>query len=210
MRSLTVLCLLALASPALASPPPASASDIDAYLDAYDIQQLKAPRPKQLGFALQTGLPDGFSGSAVYRPFGWLRTHLGAGYNMVGLGLQGGATLIPFGWGPSFTLEGGHYFEGDANGIARSMAGAGFASSSLLERVGYDYANAHLGLELGRGSYTFFLHAGMSYMVTHIHGINEALEDSADGEGASIRIGRAPTVSAFAPSLKLGFVMYVW
>jgi hypothetical protein len=202
---LTTFCLLALASPALASPP---APGFD--LDAYDLQELPAPKPKQFGFALQTGLPDGFTASGVYRPFPWLRTQLGAGYNMVGLGLQGGGTVIPFGWGPSFTLEGGHYFEGDANGIARSMAGAGFASSSLLERVGYDYANAHLGFELGRGDYTFFLHAGMSYMVTHINGLNEALEDSAGGEGPSLRVGQAPTVSAFVPSLKLGFVMYVW
>jgi hypothetical protein len=204
MRSvLTLFCLLALASPAMASPPAAAA-------ESYDVPELQVPRLKQLGFAVQTGLPDGATVSGVYRPLGWLRTQLGLGYNMVGLGLQGGATVIPFGWGPSFTLEAGHYFEGNANGIARSMAGAGFADSSLLERVGYDYANAHLGLELGKGSYTFFLHAGMSYMVTHINGINEALEDSAGGDGTSFRVGRAPTVSAFVPSLKLGFVMYVW
>jgi len=204
MRSiLTVLCLLALASPALASPPAPTA-------DAEEAPELQVPKLKQLGFAVQTGLPDGFTGSGVYRPFGWLRTELGLGYNLVGLGLQGGATVIPFGWGPSFTLEAGHYFEGNANGIARSMAGSGFANSSLLERVGYDYANAHLGFELGKGSYTFFLHAGMSYMVTHINGINEALEGNAGSGGPSIRVGQAPTVSAFVPSVKLGFVMYVW
>lgn len=203
MRSLlTLFCLLALASPALASPPTPAP-------DPEDVPELEAPRLKQLGFALQTGLPDGFAGSAVYRPFGFLRTYLGAGYNLVGLGLQGGATFIPLGWGPSLTLEAGHYFEGNANGIARSMAGAGFASTALLERVGYDYANAHLGLELGKESYTFFIHGGMSYMVTRINGINEALEDSGDG-GPSLHVGQAPTVSAFVPSLKLGFVMYVW
>jgi hypothetical protein len=207
MRSLlTLFCLLALASPALASPPTPAAPDSD------DVPDLGVPRLKQLGFELQTGLPDGFTGSVVYRPFGWLRTHLGAGYNLVGLGLQGGGTLIPFGWGPSLTLEGGHYFEGNANGIARSMMGAGFEDSTLLERVGYDYANAHLGLELGKQSFTFFIHGGMSYLVTHINGIDEALQADAgdDSSGPSLHIGRAPTVSAFVPSLKLGFVMYVW
>jgi hypothetical protein len=202
---LTLFCLLALASPALASPPtPATGSE--------DVPELEVPRLKRLGFALQTGLPDGFTGSAVYRPFGWLRTQLGAGYNLVGLGLQGGATLIPFGWGPSLTLEGGHYFEGDANGIARSMAGAGFAETALLDRVGYDYANAHLGLEIGKQSYTFFIHGGMSYVVTRVNGLNEVLDDSAGdaGSGPSLHVGQAPTVSAFVPSLKLGFVMYVW
>jgi hypothetical protein len=148
----------------------------------------------------------------VYRPFPWLRTQLGAGYNMVGLGLQGGATVIPFGWGPSFTLEAGHYFEGNANGIARSMAGAGFEDSALLERIGYDYANAHLGLEIGKGSYTFFLHAGMSYVVTRLNGLNDELANMTEGmgTGTSIRVGQSPTISGFVPSLKLGFVMYIW
>ena len=66
---------------------------------------------------------------------------------MISKGVRAGATLLPFGSGPSATLEAGHYFEGDANGLAQRFAGPTF-SSALLERVGYDYANAHLGPRL--------------------------------------------------------------
>jgi len=206
MRSiLTVFCLLTLASPALASPP-APDTDTD------EVPELQVPKLKQFGFSLQSGVPDGVTGSAVYRPFPWLRTQLGAGYNLVGIGVHGGATVIPFGWGPSFTLEAGRYFEGNANGIARTMTGGGFTNSAMLERVGYDYANAHLGFEIGNGSYTFFLHGGMSYMATRINGVNDVLGDMAANMGSdtTLRVSQAPTVSAFVPSVKLGFVMYIW
>jgi hypothetical protein len=203
MRSLLIiLCLLALAAPAVAQAP----DDIAAADEPQD-----APRLKQLGFVLETGLPNGMMGSVVYRPLGWLRTHLGAGYNLVSVGLQGGATLIPFGWGPSLTLEAGHYFEGDANGLVR-MASAGFEDSVLLERVGYDYASAHLGLEFGEETFTFFVHGGMSYVAMDVNNIDVALQDAtgSDASGPQLRIDETPSVSAFVPSLKFGFLMYVW
>jgi hypothetical protein len=205
MRSLSIiLCVLALTTPALAAEPKAA--------PAAEFQEESEPELKQLGLALQTGLPDGFTGSVVYRPMSWLRTHVGAGYNMIGASLQGGLALIPFGWGPSLTLEGGHYFEGNANGLARKMIGSSFEDSAVLERVGYDYANAHLGLELGERTFTFFIHGGMSYISTQINNVDVALQEASDmsADGTELRVAAAPKVRAFVPSLKLGFIVYVW
>jgi hypothetical protein len=196
--------VLALAAPALAEAPQAAF--------AAEPQEESEPALKHLGLALQTGLPDGFTGSVVYRPWSWLRAHGGAGYNMIGVSMQGGLALIPFGWGPSLTLEGGHYFEGNANGLARKMAGASFEDSALLERVGYDYANAHLGLELGERTFTFFIHGGMSYVSTELHNVDVALKDVGmnSPDSPELSISAPPKVHAFVPSLKLGFIVYVW
>src|SRR3954471_19015778 len=98
--------------------------------------------PKRLplvGVMMDAGLPDGANAALVFRPLSWLRAHGGGGYNMISKGVRAGATLLPFGSGPSVTLEGGHYFDGDANGLAQRFAGSAF-SSALLDRVGYDYA----------------------------------------------------------------------
>src|SRR6266478_505778 len=68
-----------------------------------------APRFPRIGFMADVGIPDGATGSVAYRPRRWLRGHLGGGYNMISVGVRGGVTVVPFGVGPSFTLEGGHY-----------------------------------------------------------------------------------------------------
>lgn len=199
-----MFCVLALTAPALAQTPKEAPVE--------EPHEESAPALKHLGLTLQTGLPDGVTGSVVYRPVSWLRTHVGAGYNLIGVSVQGGLALIPFGWGPSLTLEGGHYFDGNANGLARKMAGPTFKDNALLERIGYDYANAHLGLELGERTFTFFIHGGMSYIATQVNGVNAALQDASEAEMSTteLRIGAPPKVQAFVPSMKLGFIVYVW
>jgi hypothetical protein len=120
--------------------------------------------PKALprfGVMADAGVPDGANASLVFRPLAWLRAHGGGGANTISKGVRAGVTLLPFGAGPSATLEAGHYFDGDANGLAQRFAGSTF-SSPLLERVGYDYANAHLGLDFGTRRVVFYLHGGMS------------------------------------------------
>src|SRR4051794_4166463 len=131
------------------------------------------------GMMADAGLPDGFNGALVIRPRRWLRTHVGGGYNMISSGVRAGATLAPFGWGPSVTLEGGHYFDGNANGIARKIAGSTYEDSRLLERVGYDYANAHLGFEMGYRRVSFYVHGGMSYVRAKVHNFEGAVQSRA-------------------------------
>jgi hypothetical protein len=161
------------------------------------------------------GLPDGVNGALVLRPMRWLRGHVGGGYNMISSGVRAGVTLAPFGSGPSLTVEGGHYFDGNANGLGRKLAGASYEDSALLERVGYDYANAHLGLELGYRRVTFYIHAGMSYMRARVHNFDSVVASQAsanglDPSGTEISIKQDPIVRVVTPSAKLGLIVYLW
>jgi len=173
-----------------------------------------APAPKappSLGVMLDAGLPDGATASLVYRPFSWLRAEGGTGYNLISKSVRGGVSLIPFGAGPSATLEAGRYFEGNANGIARTFAGSKFQDKAVLDRVGYDFANAHLGLDFGSRWVTFFIHGGMSYIRANVHNVNDQLSSSAGtSSSTTITFNSDPQVRILTPSIKLGFVFYVW
>lgn len=168
------------------------------------------PLPR-LGLMVGAGVPDGATGSAVYRPLSWLRTEAGLSYNMISRGVRAGVTLLPFGAGPSATLEAGHYFSGNANGIARSIAGAGFHDSAILQSVGYDYANAHLGLDFGTRRVVFFLHGGMSYIRADVHNVNAQIASAMSGSSnTTVTFAQDPQVRVLTPSAKLGFIFYIW
>jgi len=169
-----------------------------------------APR---FGVMADAGAPDGANGSLVFRPFSWLRAHGGGGYNMISKGVRVGATLLPFGSGPSATLEAGHYFDGDANGLAQRFAGS-TVSSPLLQRVGYDYANAHLGLDFGSSRVVFFIHGGMSYIRATVHNVDSVVASTASENGGNgsteVSVKADPIVKAWVPSAKLGLIVYLW
>jgi hypothetical protein len=173
-------------------------------------QRASKPLP-MLGLAVDGGIPDGATVSAIYRPFSWVRGEVGMGYNMISKGGRAGLTLLPFGAGPSATVEAGHFFDGDANGFARSIAGAGFNHSAMLQRVGYDFANAHLGLDFGTRRVVFFIHGGMSYIRAQLHDVNEQLSSSMSSTSSTtVSFNQDPTVRIFAPSAKVGFIFYIW
>ena len=167
--------------------------------------------PPTFGVMLDAGLPDGATASLAIRPTSWLRAELGGGYNMISKSVRGGLSLIPFGAGPSATLEAGRFFEGNANGFARQIAGASFEDNAVLERVGYDFANAHLGLDFGSRYVTFFIHGGMSYIRANVHNLNGAINSDSNGSSSTtVSINQDPVVKILTPSVKLGFVFYIW
>ena len=65
--------------------------------------------------------------------------------------------------------------------------------SSKLEHIGYDFANAHLGLSFGRKRATFYLQAGMSRTSATIHDDTTSMK-----------------LTMWSPSARLGFVLYVY
>lgn len=171
-----------------------------------------SPKAKYLGAMLDVGFPDGVIVGASYRPLNWLRLQAGAGTNAVSPGLRAGVVLIPFGVGPSLTLEGGSYFDGDANWLASQVAGSTYKDNQMAQRVGYQFANAHLGVEVGRKTVTFFLHGGMSYIHASLHNANSVFGGTtADATGGvtTYSINGDPSISAFMPSFKLGFLIYL-
>jgi len=170
-------------------------------------------RLPRLGVMADAGAPDGANGSVVYRPSSWLRSYVGGGTNLIGKGFRGGLTLVPFGSGPSASIEAGHYSARDANGLARRFAGPTFGSPAL-ERVGYDYANFHVGLDFGSRRATFFIHGGMSYIRASVHNMDQVVASSMsanDGSGTTeISFTKDPIVRAWLPSVKLGLIVYIW
>jgi hypothetical protein len=194
-------------------PASANAGEVDAAYKPAPSTVVPKRLPR-IGVMADAGLPDGANGAIVYRPFSWLRAHAGGGTNLISKGFRGGVTLLPFGSGPSASIEGGHYFDGDANGMARRFAGPTFGSPAL-ERVGYDYANFHLGLDFGSRRATFFIHGGMSYIRAEVHNLDAVVASSAAmtdvGNGTTeISFTKDPIVRAWLPSVKLGLIVYIW
>jgi opacity protein-like surface antigen len=187
------------------------------------VEQASAPAPAVaaarslpwLGVMADAGVPDGMQGSLVLRPFKWFRASVGGGYNMISKGVRGGISVLPFGRGPSATLEAGRYFEGDANATARKFMGPGFQDNAALERVGYDYANAHLGLDFGYKRVTFYIHGGMSYIQGKVHNLDQFVQtdpsiNGQNSSGTQVSIPQPVTVTAIVPSAKLGLIVYLW
>jgi len=132
------------------------------------------PSPQRLpyfGMMGDVGVPDGLIGSLVARPWTWLRLSGGGGSNGISKGWRTGITFLPFTAGPSASFEYGHYQDGNANSLAKKVIGGSFDGSPLLERVGYDYLNAHLGLDFGSRRVVFFLHGGVTFLRGQIHNV---------------------------------------
>jgi hypothetical protein len=170
----------------------------------------KAESWPHLGLMADAGIPDGAIASLVVRPWQWFRAYGGGGSNSVSRGWRGGLSLIPFGAGPSVSLEYGHYNDGDANGMVRRLVGGQFGGSPLLSQVGYDYANAHAGLDFGGKRVVFFVHGGVSMVWAQIHNVNGALQSStSSGSTTVVQVGQDPKVKAVGSSLKVGLIVFL-
>jgi hypothetical protein len=150
-------------------------------------------------------------GMAIYRGFAFVFTKgqsigsFPAGFrDFVRFEVGDGLSFVPLGtWvAPTLNVDVGRYSEGDANPIARTVSGDASFSSPMLEKVGYDYLNAHVGLELGRDWATFYIHAGMSRVSGQIRGLEEAAE-------GDVTISEDPHVTMWAPSARVGLIVYV-
>ncbi len=168
------------------------------------------------GLGGDVGVPDGVVGSLVVRPFSWLRLQGGLGTNGISRCWRGGLTLLPFRAGPSLTAEYGRYGEGNANGLARKFVGDDFEGSPLLERVGYEFGNLHLGLDFGSRRFVFFIHGGYSFVRGQIRNVDTAIADSANAAGSAdsgtteVSVRQDPKVKATGTSVKLGLIIYIW
>jgi len=171
------------------------------------LQARQAAHWPVVGAMVDVGVPDGLIGSLVVRPWKWFRVAGGAGSNSVSKGWRGGLSLIPFGAGPSLSVEYGRYGQGDANGLARSMAGGQFSGSQLLEKLEYDYANAHAGLEFGGRYFTFFVHGGVSMVRAQLHSAGGTLSNT--GSDTVVQVSQDPKVKAFGSSLKVGLILFL-
>ena len=160
----------------------------------------------RLGLMLDAGIPDGAMGSLVVRPWQWLRVYGGGGSNSVSRGFRGGLSLVPFGAGPSLSVEYGQYSAGDANGLIRHLVSGSFSGSPLLDQVSYDYFNAHVGLDFGGKNVIFFIHGGVSMVWAQAHNLNQAVANSGS---TVVEVGQDPKATAFGSSVKIGLIVFL-
>jgi hypothetical protein len=195
---------------AVAAAAPARADQTQVTATAVAASSAASTHP-HLGVMTGVGVPDGATAGLAWRPIRALRVEASAAHNYVSPGVRAGLTYIPFAswFTPTIAVGYGHFFERDANPAARQISGDATFSSPLLERVGYDYGDARVGFEMGRKHVTFYLHAGITRLTTQIHGVAEAAGAPSAGSMVTITTGD-PRITLYAPSLDLGFVVYLF
>ncbi|MCX5746293.1 MAG: hypothetical protein NT062_27765 [Proteobacteria bacterium] len=169
-----------------------------------DVAQAEAT----VGLTVDAGVPDGTNVAVVLRPIRPLRLHAGLGYNGIARGYRVGATLVPFAsWcSPTLSLDVGRYTDGDANPLLRMASGDQTLDTAVLDRVGYRYANAHVGLEFGRKRATFYIHGGVSRVTGRVHEVLASTDMSAST--LSVTFTEDPTVTITAVSARVGLIVY--
>lgn len=168
------------------------------------------PPPRQaegarLGLRLEVGAPEGATVALLLRPTPAFRLWAGPSWNVVGWGLQGGIALVP--WqlavAPVLSAELGHYFDADLTPFVNTSSGAPAEVEPLLRSVGYTYAAAHLGVEIGsQRGLAFTVQGGLAYIVGRSGG-SAGTTQGAGGTTTRITF-RDPRLRATAPSVKLG------
>lgn len=168
-----------------------------------------APAPR-LGAMADVGVPDGATASLVVRPWRALRLHAGGGYNGIRAGARAGATLTPLPtWiSPTLSLDGGRFREGDANPLARRITGDPTLHSAALERVGYTFTSAQLGLALGQRWATLYVQVGVSRVTGALHHLDTVARSG--GASWSLTLSEDPRAVVWSISARLGLVVYLW
>ncbi len=190
----------------------------NARADSTQLVATAAPAPSsgstsgKLGVIAGLGLPDGGTLGLAWRPVRPLRLEASFAHNYVSPGYRGGVTYIMLSsWAtPTLGIGYGHFYDRDANSAVRTITGDATFDSAMLDRVGYDYADARIGLELGRKHFTFFLHAGVTRLTAQIHDVAEASNMAAQQSGSMVTVTSTdPNVRLWAPTVDLGFVVYL-
>jgi hypothetical protein len=202
---LGALTAIVLGAPIAAAATPREGSSLDTTDDHGSVFDETAPQLRKLGLMFDFGTMDGGMMSLVYRPAQWLRFHVGGGTNFAAPGVRAGAVVNPFrnsGWAVS--LDGGHFYPGNVNGVFQAFAGNDYDDSHLLEHFDYDYVNLQVGWEVERGGLMFFARGGVGLLVTQL-----PADDLDRVRHLSSLVDPDGSVEAFLPSLKIGIIGFL-
>lgn len=165
-----------------------------------------------IGVGTDVGVPDGAAATIAVRAVRPVRIAAGVAHNLISVGTRASITLLPRdGWfTPSLSVVMGKFPGGDANPLARRLAGPAMMSSPALQDVGYAFTSAQLGLEFGRRIATFFVAAGATRVTGDLTGLTAALTAAASGDGdASVTLASAPSATIWTISARLGLIVYM-
>jgi hypothetical protein len=166
-------------------------------------------RGKKFGLQLDGGAPEGLGLMALFRPFWWLRANGGLAYNVMGVGIRGGLTVMPFQWAvtPTLNFDLGHYFSGDLN---KFVTASNAAERAMLSSAAYDFWSAQIGLEFGsQDGFLFYLRGGIVHIGATVPGRDVAAYMSSSGNTAVTSRGDGQ-FSALLPCVSLGFMYYIF
>jgi hypothetical protein len=109
---------------------------------------------------------------------------------------------------PSLNLDVGHYFPADYGPLAQRLgvSTADETTALALKGIGYDFASATVGLEVGSPRhFSFFVRAGISYWSFNLTQSEALLQAALQDEGLTAE----PVQLRFtSPSAKVGFLIY--
>jgi hypothetical protein len=197
---------LALCMAVLLTSSPSFAAPLEPADDEFDpLGEPTRDRLSRLGLMFDLGTVDGGMLSLVYRPARWVRFHGGGGTNGAAPGLRAGLSVAPLPQrGFALSLDGGHFFPGDINGIFSAFAGSSYDDSRLLEDFDYDFVNLQAGWEVERSGLLFFVRGGVAFVWAQVPtgGLTQIrnLSSLVDPDGS---------VEAFLPSLRIGLIGFL-
>jgi hypothetical protein len=170
---------------------------------------VKAARPlksvrRVFGVASDVGMPDGVNLGLVVAPADWMRLGVSIGTNSASLDYRGGLTLIPMGWGSSFTLEAGHCNTAATTSVIRTFFSVPSWVRSYVQQLGYTYVNAHLGFDYRYLGITLFVHGGYTYLMGTVRSPEPVVIDSSTN--TTITIAQDGNVYAHTLSAKVGLI----
>lgn len=163
------------------------------------------------GLTIDGGFPD-FAGLAVlYRPWYWLRLEAGGTTTVYAShGYRAGVSLVPFHFPitPVLTFNYGRALEADWNPMLERFAEPDPDLEPVLRKFGYQYVDAHLGLEIGAPRrFVFFVRAGLTQMWTTVHGLTAASATALEDADATVADTK---ITLRIPSVKVGFLIYLF
>jgi hypothetical protein len=169
----------------------------------------KAARPvkpghRVFGLATDVGMPDGLNLGLVIAPADWMRLGASMGTNSASLDYRGGLTLIPAGWGPSFSAEVGHCNIADTTSTIRYFFKVASWMQGYVQQLGYTYVNAHVGFDYRLANFTLFIHGGYTYLMGTVRATQPVVVDAKTN--TSISIPGDGNVHAYTLSAKVGIV----
>jgi hypothetical protein len=161
------------------------------------------PERRIWGLASDLGMPDGMNLGLVLSPYDWVRLGVSAGTNSASLNYRGGLSLIPMGWGPSFSLEAGHCNTADTTSLINTFFSVPKWVKPYFQQLGYTYFNAHVGFDYSIGNFTLFAHSGYTYLIGTVRAPNAVVVDTTTNTSVLVDEGK---VYAHTLSGKIGLI----
>jgi hypothetical protein len=197
--------MIAALPPAIAPPTPAALAAAIPTAVAPAALRVRSHGTSRFGLALDTAVPEGLTIGLTFRPVPSVRLWAGPAWNYLSFGAHAGVALVPFHWAitPALSFEAGRFFRADLTRFVKEDSGAPSEVAPLLRNVSYDYAAAHVGLEIGsQRGFAVALRAGLAYVRVIARGRTAPSAEGPAGEAQVTFVD--PRLNATLPSVKLG------